>query len=283
MTKELSKKVVLITGCSSGFGLLTAVEMARSDFRVFASMRNLNKRGDLEEAAKNAKVSLDIIELDVTKQDSIHSALEEVEKKSGPVDILVNNAGNMLWGFADDVSQEDLCKQMDTNFFGTVNMTKAVIPKMRDRHTGHIINISSLFGLLSTPGVSSYCASKFALEGYMESLRYEGLLDGFYVSMIEPGYFNTLLFNNITEVLDPKSPNYRRVIKFNKYFKNASSKGAQPLDVANLVIKIAKSKNPGFRYPIGKEKIYLFLKNHLPEFIYEKLNLMAIKGIEQKE
>ena len=274
-TEDLSKKVVLITGCSSGFGLIIAVEMARAGFHVFASMRNLNKRGDLEAAAKEAKVSLDIIELDVTRSDSIASAISEVERKAGPVDILVNNAGYGVMGFAEDVDMNDLQKQMDTNFFGLVNMTKAVIPKMRERHTGHIINISSISGLVAIAGMSAYCASKFAVEGYMESLRYEGLLDGYYVSNIEPGIFHTSFIPNQTNVLNPDLPHHQATLGIIDYFKNAKSGDTR--DIAKLVVKIAKDKKPGFRYPIGKEKMYPLLKAYLPEFIFEKLLLKSIK------
>ena len=188
MVEDLSKKVVLITGCSSGIGLMTAVEMARSGFRVFASMRNLNKREDLDSAAKEAKVLLDVIELDVTKKDSIHSAIKVIENKAGPIDILVNNAGYSFLGFAEDVELNDLKQIFNTNFFGLVEMTQAIVPKMRERHTGHIINISSTLGIIGVAAFSAYCASKFAIEGYMESLRYEGLLDGYYVSNIDRAF-----------------------------------------------------------------------------------------------
>ncbi len=282
-TEDLSKKVVLITGCSSGFGLITAVEMARAGFHVFASMRNLNKRADLEAAAFDAKVSFDIIELDVTKSDSIASAIAEVERKAGPVDILVNNAGYMVQGCAEEVDMNDLQQLMDTNFFGLVNMTKAVIPKMRERRTGHIINISSLSGLIGIAGSSAYCASKFAVEGYMECLRYEGILDGYYVSNIEPGQFNTPLFSNWRRVLNPGSPHYQITQGVINFFENNLKNAADPHDVAKLVIKIAKDKKPRFRYPIGKEKMYLLLKACLPGFIFEKLIMKGIKDAVGKK
>lgn len=147
-----SNKVVLITGCSSGFGLLTAIEMAKANFKVFASMRDLNKRGELDKAAKDAQVSIDLVELDITKQESINKAIQEVEEKGRPIDILVNNAGFVTYGLVEELEMEDLKSQFETNFFGTVAMTKSVIPKMRERHTGHIINLSSIAGTNALPG-----------------------------------------------------------------------------------------------------------------------------------
>lgn len=277
MGKDVSNQVVLITGCSSGFGLTAAVEMAKAGFRVFASMRNLDKRADLDKEAEKVKVSLDVIELDVTKKDSIASAVAEVEKRAGPVDILVNNAGYGLFGFAEDIDAPELQREFDTNFFGLVALTEAVIPKMRERRSGHVINISSILGLLSIPNASAYCASKFAVEGYMEALRYEGLLDGYYVSNIEPGYYQTKFGDKRQDITKEGSPHFQAAQGLNQDTTQKVNHASGPEEVAALIVAVAKEEKPGFRYPIGPGKFFPILKRFLPESLFEKLLMTRVR------
>ncbi|MFZ0587164.1 MAG: SDR family NAD(P)-dependent oxidoreductase, partial [Candidatus Sulfotelmatobacter sp.] len=141
-------KIALITGSSSGFGLLTSIELAKTGFRVVATMRDLGRRDRLDQAAMAASVTgrLDIRSLDVTNFDALPAFIDGVVRDHGRVDVLVNNAGFAVAGFAEDIKLEELRRQFETNFFGTVAMTKAVLPKMRRQHSGHIIMVSSVGG-----------------------------------------------------------------------------------------------------------------------------------------
>ena len=158
----MDEKVALITGASSGFGLLTSVELAKARFRVLASMRNFTRRERLDRAAAAAGVSdrIDVRELDVTQFDALRAFVDAAVRDYGRIDVLVNNAGFAVGGFAEDIQLQELRLQFETNFFGAVAMSKAVLPLMRRQHSGHIIQISSIGGLQGAISVSSYSASK---------------------------------------------------------------------------------------------------------------------------
>ena len=161
----MSDKIAVITGSSSGFGLLTAVELAQAGFRVVASMRDLGRRAKLDEAVGAAGVAprIDARRLDVTEFDAIPGFVESVVRDYGRIDVLVNNAGFAVAGFAEDLKLEEIRTQFETNFFGQVAMTQAAIPVMRRQRSGHIIMVSSIAGLHGTMTLSSYSASKHAL------------------------------------------------------------------------------------------------------------------------
>src|SRR5215831_7306017 len=171
----MAEKVAVITGASSGFGLLTAVEMASAGFRVVATMRDLSRRENLDQAVAAARVgeALEVRGLDVTSFDQLPEFAQGVVRDYGHIDVLVNNAGFAVGGFAEDVRLEELRLQFETNFFGAVAMTNAVLPVMRQQRSGHILQISSIGGLQGAISISSYSASKHALEGWTESLRLE--------------------------------------------------------------------------------------------------------------
>jgi NAD(P)-dependent dehydrogenase (short-subunit alcohol dehydrogenase family) len=189
----MPEKVAVLTGASSGFGLLTSVELAKGGFRVIASMRDPGKRERLAQAAAAAQVSdrIDVRALDVTQVDAIPEFVDSVIRDYGRIDVLVNNAGFAVGGFAEDIRLEELRLQFETNFFGAVAMTKAVLPVMRQQRSGHIIQVSSISGLQGAISVSSYSASKHALEGWSESLRLEVNSLGIKVVLVEPGAFDT--------------------------------------------------------------------------------------------
>src|SRR5215469_13360819 len=164
----MPEKVALITGASSGFGLLTSVELAKVGFRVVASMRDLGSREPLDKAAAAAGVAaqLDVRRLAVTHFDEIPGFVEAVVRDYGRLDVLINNAGFAVAGFAEDLKLDEIRQQFETNFFGAVAMTQAVLPTMRRQRSGHIIMVSSISGLHGSVTVSSYSASKHALEGW---------------------------------------------------------------------------------------------------------------------
>ena len=171
----LSQRTALITGASSGFGLLTTVTLARRGWRVIATMRDLTRRDRLEQAARSAGI-LDRIQfhaLDVTSPEQIATLAAQVAARPTPLHALVNNAGFAMAGFAEDVSDAELREQFETNFFGAAAVTRAFLPLLRRQGLGHIVMLSSVSGRMGFPGVGSYVASKFALEGWTETLRLE--------------------------------------------------------------------------------------------------------------
>ena len=194
-------KVILITGCSTGFGRLMSHDLAKKGHAVYASMRNLNTSNsnacrELNELSKKESLNLKGIELDVTDTVSIESAVQHIISDSGRIDVLINNAGTMNTGISEGFSLESIQRQFDTNVFGPARTIKAVLPHMRKQKSGLLIQISSLAGRYVFPFFGIYCASKFAVEALAESYKYE--LDGFNIDsiIIEPGNYASNLTKN---------------------------------------------------------------------------------------
>jgi NAD(P)-dependent dehydrogenase (short-subunit alcohol dehydrogenase family) len=268
-------KVALITGCSSGFGLLTAVEMARAGFDVVATMRTLEKRTALEAAATVAGVTLDVRRLDVTEFDSLPGFVEQLVRDRGSLDVLVNNAGMAVSGFAEDMLLPEIRRQFETNFFGHVAMTKAALPVMRKQRSGHVIMISSISGLVAQPVISSYSSSKHALEGWSEALRIETHSLGIRVVLVEPGAYATDIWEkNVVlgeRVNSPDSPNYERIQRFVKFVQKEVPK-RDAREVAQLIVKIAQTPNPRLRYIAGSDAhMGYWSKRFLPWKTWEKM------------
>ena len=184
-------KTVLITGASSGFGLLTTIALARQGWRVLATMRDLSRKDRLEAAAKVGSVldRIEFLALDVTDFQQISTLAAEIAVRPAQLDAIVNNAGFATAGFAEDVSDVELRRQFDTNFFGATAVTRAFLPQLRLQGGGYIVMLSSISGRIGFPGVSGYVASKFALEGWAETLRLEMKPLGIQVVLVEPGSF----------------------------------------------------------------------------------------------
>ena len=183
-----SSKTLLITGVSSGFGRALAVEALGAGHRVIGTVRSEQARREFEAlAAENATARI----LDVTDFDAIDAVVADIERTVGPVDVLVNNAGYGHEGIFEESPLADMRRQFDVNVFGAVAMMKAVLPYMRDRRNGHILNITSMGGHITLPGISYYCGSKFALEGISESVGKEVKPFGITVTAVAPGSFRT--------------------------------------------------------------------------------------------
>jgi len=272
----VNQKVAVVTGSSSGIGLLTAVELAQRGFGIVATMRDLARRSALEEAARAAGVAdrIDVRRLDVTEVDSLLRIVGEIVGRHGRIDVLVNNAGFALAGFLEDLRLPEIRQQFETNFFGQVAMTQAVLPVMRRQRSGHIIIVSSISGVVGQPVVGAYSASKFALEGWSEALRIETRALGIRVVLIEPGAFRTDIWDRNARIgafaMSPESPNHERGARFSEAIKRVRK--ADPIAVARLIARIAQDPNPRLRYRIGHDAhIQKWLRALLPWKLYERL------------
>jgi NAD(P)-dependent dehydrogenase (short-subunit alcohol dehydrogenase family) len=278
----MHEKVVLVTGSSSGIGLLTAVELGKNGFKVVASMRNLGRRERLDQAAVEAGVAgqLDVRQLDITHFDAIPAFVEGVVRDYGRLDVLVNNAGFAVAGFAEDMRLEEIRLQFETNFFGHVAMTQAVLPVLRRQGSGHIIMVSSISGLHGAVSVSSYSASKHALEGWSESLRLEVNALGIKVVLVEPGAFQTDIWTrNVLlgeKAIASISPNRARGERMREQVQKLRKR--DPITVARMIAHIAQDPNPRLRYVVGADAhMQLWLKRILPWKWHEKLVARLLK------
>jgi len=249
-------KVAIITGCSSGIGLETAIHLTKNGFRVFATMRNLEKADSLKKRAESENLNIEISQLDVTDDLSVKNAVSQMVNKTGRIDVLVNNAGYAIIGAAEDLSSEELQAQFDTNVFGVFRTTRAVLPTMRNQKSGKIITISSIAGFSGFPSMSAYCSTKFAIEGFTESLRYELGPFGISACVIEPGVIKTPIMETAPIAKKTKDGSaYSEMIQkigmgIRGMMENQSS---PPLVVAEAVLKAATAENPEIRYTAGDD------------------------------
>jgi NAD(P)-dependent dehydrogenase (short-subunit alcohol dehydrogenase family) len=277
-------KVALITGASSGFGRLTSVTLARRGWRVLATMRDLNRRGKLEESARAAGV-LDRIEflvLDVTNSEQIAALAATIAARPDSLNAIVNNAGFAMAGFAEDVTDAELRQQFDTNFFGAAAVTRAFLPQLRRQGAGHVVIISSISGRMGFPGVGSYVASKFALEGWAETMRLEMKPLGIQIVLVEPGSFETDIWSRnailSAQTQDAHSPNAARIARLLGRRESGKLK-ANPQIVADGIAAILDDPRPRLRYVFGWDAhLGLALKRLLPSRLLEWL-LIKVSGI----
>ncbi|MCS6937183.1 MAG: SDR family oxidoreductase [Candidatus Bipolaricaulota bacterium] len=267
--------VALITGSNSGIGLETALYLARHGYTVWATMRNLQKADELRKIIESERLPVEIAQLDVRDDNSVKSAVEQILQKSGRIDVLINNAGYGLRGAAEEVRLDEWKQQFETNFFGVIRVTQAVLPQMRQQRSGAIVNISSVLGRMAIPFAGPYTSSKFALEGLSETLRYELAPWNIKVILIEPGFIATKFQENAQLAQAAQDDNSPYTL-----FKQASGRriqrniyrAAPSVIVAETIYRAITHPNPKLRYPVGRDARYLLpLRRFLPSRVFEYL------------
>ena len=258
--------------------------MAKAGFRVVATMRNLERRARLDEAIAKANVgaAVEVRRLDVNAIDSLPAAVAGIMRDHGQIDVLVNNAGFVMAGFAEDLRLEEVRAQFETNFFGAVALTLAVLPQMRLRKAGYIIMVSSASGLSGQPVASSYSASKFALEGWSECLRLETAALGIRVVLIEPGAYESDIWEKNLRIgqdaAGHRSPNYQRIQRYAEFIRTKVKK-RDASEVARVIVRVAQDPEPRLRYVVGQHvHLQRLLRACLPWKTYEAM-LRRISGI----
>ena len=249
---------VLITGCSSGFGKLAALTFARQGHTVFASMRNLDKAGPLQDAAAAEGLKVATVQLDVDDAASIQRAVSEVLGEAGAIDILVNNAGMGVRGPIEQVTDAEARRQFDTNVFGLLGVVRAVAPSMRERGDGVIVNVGSIAGLVAAPFSGIYAASKHAVEAITEALHYEVKPFGVRVAIIEPGGFATDFDTNAAEAGDfsADSPYRATAERFQTALEKLmlpDGELADPQIVADTIVRVATDPEAPLRTVVGAD------------------------------
>ncbi len=262
-----ARKVVLITGASSGIGQACAAYLAGRDWRVFGTRRG----------SSNSEVGapFEMITMDVDDDASVQAGVAAVLERAGRLDAVVNNAGISLMGPIEDTSTEEAKAQMETNFFGVLRVCRGTLPALRRQGGGHIVNISSLAAVVGLPFSGLYSASKFALEGLSESLRHEARPFGIRVVMVEPGDFRTAITaRRRTTQASTTHDAYRDAFdRFKKKQDQDEAQAPDPQAVARLVESILRNPRPRMRYTVGMigQRIVVPLKRFLPQSLFEWL------------
>ncbi|MEO6637107.1 MAG: SDR family oxidoreductase [Ginsengibacter sp.] len=253
-------KVVLITGTSTGIGLYTSILLAKHGCTVYASMRDTGKKELLQSEAEANGVTLNIVQLDVQVEESIRECIKNITEKEDRLDVLVNNAGAGFLRTAEQATMEEIEDVMDVNFMGAVRCIKSVLPQMRMQKSGHIINISSVGGLVGQPLNEIYCAAKFALEGFTESIAtYMQPYFGINVSLIEPGGVTTEFGNSVMKYIentggikeDAYSPLMCDYMEYRKTFSDPELRAKvfqTPQQVAEVILQCIEDEKPKLRY-----------------------------------
>jgi short-subunit dehydrogenase len=253
-SKKGKDTVILITGATGGIGSVTAELLYSKGYKVYGTTRNLNSA---------PKTIFELVELDVTKDDSVSTCINHIISKEGKIDILINNAGYSLCGSVTYLSTQDFQTQFETNFFGVHRMVSSVLPGMQERGEGKIINLGTLGGRAGMPYQAPYSSTKAALAIYTDTIRMELKKDGIKVSLVEPGDIKTDFQSGRTFAKGYENDKIAQQL-VNLYHEN-EMKGIPPKKVAKKIHKIIKKKNPKPRYPVG------FLQTFLVAFLFRLL------------
>jgi len=255
MNAERGTQTVLITGATDGLGKAAGLLLAERGYRVFAAGRSAEKRAKLDVLAREKGLPLETLEMDVCDDRSVQKAVSYVYQESGAIDVLINNAGLVYVGAVEDLRMEDWRRQFETNFFGVLRVTQAVLPQMRERRKGRILMMSSVSGFVTPPTQGAYSASKHAIEALSNALRHELYPFGIHTILIQPGYIMTNIQNTAMEMAQTyqekfTSGPYAKI--YASYLGNATSTRAQskttPEDCARIMLKAIEAPRPKARY-----------------------------------
>lgn len=262
------KQTILITGASSGFGLLLATRLHENGYQVIGTSRNPGK----------LKLPFQVLALDIADETSIKSFSKELFRHINKLDVLINNAGYYLSGLAEETSIEEGQKQFDTNFWGTIRLTNELLPVFRKQRFGKIITIGSIMGLLNFPTAAYYGASKHALEGYFKSLRFELNEFNVKVAMVEPMGFKTGIISN-SQVAASKINDYDEYRgKTERFAKDLFDNSPEPTPVISTLLKLIETQNPTFSHPVGKGSSLFLAIQH---FAYKTFEQSILKNINK--
>jgi NAD(P)-dependent dehydrogenase (short-subunit alcohol dehydrogenase family) len=257
MSAERGTQTVLTTGATDGLGKAAALLLAERGYRVFAAGRSSAKRAQLDALAKEKNLPLETVEMDVCDDGSVQKAVYSVYQKAGAIDVLINNAGFVQVGAVEDLRLEDWRRQFETNLFGVIRVTQAVLPRMRERRKGRILMMSSVSGFVTPPTQGAYSASKHAIEALSNALRHELYPFGIHTILIQPGYIMTGIQSTAMNLAQPyqekfKTGPYARI--YASYLGNATSTRAQskttPEDCARIMLKAIEAPRPKARYGV---------------------------------
>lgn len=261
-------KNILVTGASSGFGLLIASALHKKGYKVIGTSRYPEKN--------QSKYPFKMIALDLDSDQSINTLPERLFKELSHLDVLINNAGILLTGIAEEIPIELGRKQFETNFWGTIKVTNAMLPLLRKQKSGKIITVGSITGLVSFPNTSYYAASKHALEGYFKALRYELHEFNIQVAMIEPGSFKTNIVENSSTTVNRIADYDALRKKGEKYAELIIEQAEDPKLVTSKVLKVIETEKPKFRNLVGKGLPLLLTMQHLAYGVMEKTILRQL-------
>jgi short-subunit dehydrogenase len=277
---SIMRQVALITGSSSGIGYETSLTLARSGFCTYAGVRNTKNSDILEKKIAEEKLDLNILQLDVNDKSSLDNAINRIKTEEKRIDVLINNAGYGLVGFFEELEIDEIRKQFETNFFGVLNVTKKVIPIMREQNSGTIINLSSGAGQVGFPGISAYVSTKFAIEGFSESLMYELFPFGIRVIIIEPGIIKTNFFNNciVSDKSSKKGSLYSNSLKkIQNNIELMQEHATPPVEVAKVILQALKTDEPKQRYVVGNDAVMILeAKRSLSDIEFKKMMMQNI-------
>jgi NAD(P)-dependent dehydrogenase (short-subunit alcohol dehydrogenase family) len=250
--------VAVVTGSSSGIGLAASLALAKNGYVTYATMRNLAKQDSIQSVAEKEHLPVRTVQLDVTDENSVKNAIQSILSESGRIDLLVNNAGYGMTGAFEDIGMDEIKSLYETNVFGVIRVTQAVLPIMRKQGSGRIINISSGAGRIGYPGGSAYVSSKFALEGLSESMAFEVEQFGIKTVLVEPGFIRTNFAENIVtakKAQDPNSPYSQTMMQMkSSSHRRRMIENAPDADlVASVIVEAATAKEPNLRYLAGKD------------------------------
>jgi len=257
MNTERGSQTVLITGATDGLGKAAALLLAECGYRVFAAGRSAEKRAQLDALAKQKNLPLETLALDVCDDIAVKNAVASIYQKAGAIDVLINNAGLVYVGAVEDLRLEDWRRQFETNFFGVIRVTQAVLPHMRERRKGRILMMSSVSGFVTPPTQGAYSASKHAIEALSNALRYELYPFGIHTILIQPGYIVTNIQPTAMELAQSyqekfKSGPYARI--YASYLGSATSTRAKsrttPEDCARIMLRAIEAPSPKARYGV---------------------------------